>query len=197
MNRTKLYDASSLKQLVEYGHSLQVAVSTSFARSQLGRGIDQLVQFVRQSYLFQWLTAEPDPDVIVIDLRETYTVGPVLAVLDRVVPPAAGAWNSSRIRTVTTATEERFTIQPVRILSVVLVVALAVNTLLSMVTEPVTPVEFGLRVIVLVLALVGTQSRRSWDELTETRVYALAVALLEPPDVPTEEDDSESGVDDR
>ena len=35
--------------------------------------------------LWNWLTAEPDPDVIVIDLRETLTVGPIIAVLDWVV----------------------------------------------------------------------------------------------------------------
>ena len=39
---------------------------------------------VRHSALYRWLTAEPDPDVIVIDLRETWTVGPVIAVVDRV-----------------------------------------------------------------------------------------------------------------
>lgn len=197
MNRTDLYDASSLKQLVEYGDSLQTELTASYARSRLGQGIDQLVHFVRQSDLFQWLTAEPDPDVIVIDLRETYTVGPFLAILDRVVPLAARAWNRSRIRTVTTATKQHLATQPVRILSVALVVALAVNTLLSLVTELLTPVELGARVVVLALALVGTQVRHSWDELIETRVYALVVAVLEPPDVPAEENPSESDVDER
>lgn len=37
----------------------------------------------RRSWLYRWLTAEPEPEVVVIDLRETYTVGPMLAVLDR------------------------------------------------------------------------------------------------------------------
>jgi hypothetical protein len=35
--------------------------------------------------LGQWLTAEPDPDVIVIDLRDTVTVRPIILVLDRIV----------------------------------------------------------------------------------------------------------------
>jgi hypothetical protein len=34
--------------------------------------------------LYQWLTAEPEPEVIVIDLRDSYTVGPILAILDRI-----------------------------------------------------------------------------------------------------------------
>lgn len=32
-----------------------------------------------------WLTAETDPDVIVVDLRETLTVSPIIVVLDWIV----------------------------------------------------------------------------------------------------------------
>lgn len=61
---------------------------------------------VRHSWLYRWLTAEPEPQVVVIDLRETYTVGPLLAVLDRglafVGPPVREAvlprWRQSRTR---------------------------------------------------------------------------------------------------
>jgi len=38
----------------------------------------------------RWLTAEPEPDVIVIDLRETVTVGPIVLVLDRIVERLGG-----------------------------------------------------------------------------------------------------------
>jgi hypothetical protein len=34
---------------------------------------------------WRWVTAEPEPEVIVIDLRETVTVGPVIYVLGRVI----------------------------------------------------------------------------------------------------------------
>lgn len=37
---------------------------------------------VQNSWLYGWLTAEPEPEVIVIDLRETYTVGPFIRILD-------------------------------------------------------------------------------------------------------------------
>lgn len=43
------------------------------------------------SFLYRWLTDEPDPDVTVIDLRETYSVGPVLALIDRLVTSSAPA----------------------------------------------------------------------------------------------------------
>lgn len=41
--------------------------------------------------LWNWLIAEPEPEVIVIDLRETVTMGPVIVLLDWVV-----AWLSRR-----------------------------------------------------------------------------------------------------
>jgi len=63
---------------------------------------------VRASWLYRWLTAEPDPHVVVIDLRETYTVGPLLAAIDRVArvvaPPIRETvlplWRRTRTRAV-------------------------------------------------------------------------------------------------
>lgn len=62
------------------------------AAETVGRRITAVA---RRSWLYRWLTAEPEPEVVVIDLRETYTVGPVLAVLDRclaVLGPPVRAW---------------------------------------------------------------------------------------------------------
>lgn len=66
----------------------------------------RLATVAHRSWLYRWLTSEPEPAVVVIDLRETYTVGPVLAVLDRAVgvlgPPFRRAvlpvWRGSRTR---------------------------------------------------------------------------------------------------
>ena len=41
-------------------------------------------QFVEGAWVYRWLTTDPDPDVVVIDLRETRTVGPLLALGQRV-----------------------------------------------------------------------------------------------------------------
>jgi|AntRauMinimDraft_4_1070384.scaffolds.fasta_scaffold00423_7 hypothetical protein len=53
--------------------------------------------FVRESYLYQWLTAEPDPEVVVIDLAETRTVGPFIAVLDRIIETLTPIYRESRL----------------------------------------------------------------------------------------------------
>lgn len=55
----------------------------------------RLAAVARRSWLYRWITAEPEPEVVVIDLRETYTVGPVLSLLDRclgVLGPPAREW---------------------------------------------------------------------------------------------------------
>ena len=43
------------------------------------------------SWLVRWLTAEPEPDVIVIDLREVRMVRPFVLALDRVAGQLASA----------------------------------------------------------------------------------------------------------
>jgi len=45
--------------------------------------------------VWTWLTAEPDPDVIVVDLRETLTVGPIIVVLDLIVDRLARLYRQS------------------------------------------------------------------------------------------------------
>jgi hypothetical protein len=59
--------------------SLSDEFTRSFEHSTLN-GVTQA------SWIYRWLTAEPEPEVIVIDLRETYTVGPFLSILDAVTP---------------------------------------------------------------------------------------------------------------
>ena len=65
--------------------------------------IAQLGRYVRGSFFYQWFTAEPDPEVIVIDLRETWTVGPFIAVLDRAISELDRALDQSRVGSLATA----------------------------------------------------------------------------------------------
>lgn len=53
---------------------------------------------LRNSLLYRWLTAEPEPAVVVIDLRETRTVGPFIALLDRAVAAVAPSYAESRLK---------------------------------------------------------------------------------------------------
>lgn len=80
------------------------AWSRSWSHRFLGEILHTLVNpatrwFIRttnHSYLYRWLTKEPEPEVIVIDLRETWTVGPLIALLDHMITagtPAATELN--------------------------------------------------------------------------------------------------------
>lgn len=53
-----------------------------FSGGRLVRATYWFATTSRNSWLYRWLTAEPEPEVIVIDLRETWTVGPVIDLLD-------------------------------------------------------------------------------------------------------------------
>lgn len=63
--------------------------------SGLARASREGTDWARQSFLYRWLTKEPEPDVIVIDLRETLSVGPIIALLDRVLRWIVPYWAQS------------------------------------------------------------------------------------------------------
>lgn len=72
--------------------------------SQLAGTAQWFVDATRQSVLFRWLRTDSDPAVIVIDLRATTTIGPIIAIIERLVTissPAANsldrAWRTSRL----------------------------------------------------------------------------------------------------
>ncbi|KAA9406610.1 hypothetical protein ACNO8S_10180 [Haloarcula sp. KBTZ06] len=84
------------------------AISDGSQVISTGRAIGTRVsEFVRESYCYRWLTKEPDPDIIVIDLRETYTVGPFITLLDTLIPHIEDAWNQSRVESAASRVFER------------------------------------------------------------------------------------------
>ena len=145
------------------------------------------------SWLYRWLTAEPEADVVVIDLRETMFVGPVLAALDRVFGLASRNWSRSVTGAAATCLPERFAARPIRTASVaVFVAALATLLLLAGLGSP-SRGTVGVSLLVAALALAGTRVQASLNDLTETRAFDLAVTLLAPPEAP-EDPDPDSGT---
>jgi len=78
-------------------------LARGFETSVLNGVCTRITEATRASRLYRWLTAEPEPDVIVIDLRETYTVGPIITVLDALIPRMAQLWRNSGLASVTHA----------------------------------------------------------------------------------------------
>ena len=154
-----------------------------------------LAQWVRTSFLYRWLTAEPDPEVIVIDLRETYTVGPILALFDRVVGTLSRGWHTASIESLAQATHEALRDHPIRTVSLVALVALLTSLIVSVALGTPTATGLGVRLIGIGLAALGTRIYVSWDQCTESATYRYLVAALEPPEPPDSngfKDDSES-----
>lgn len=73
-------------------------LSRATAHARVTRGLRTVKRWGSHSVLYRWLTKEPDPDVVVIDLRETYTVGPFIAVLDRMAVPLGRSYHASGLQ---------------------------------------------------------------------------------------------------
>lgn len=149
-----------------------------------------LSAYVRGSYFYRWLTAEPDPDVIVIDLRETWTVGPFIAILDRLVGFFERAAGGSTIFEFASTLADRTLDAPVRMAGFAALFAAVLAIPSAVLMDRTTALLFA--VGLLVVGTIALFEDRPWDELRETRPVELLVAAFEPPDPPSEE-----GSDDR
>jgi hypothetical protein len=70
--------------------------SESVFISAVGYGDKWLTGVTISSFLYRWFTREPDSDVIVIDLRETWTVGMVVSLLEYIVEWIYPLWRKSQ-----------------------------------------------------------------------------------------------------
>jgi hypothetical protein len=184
-------DWAAESRLAQSLGTLSDQLSVAAAESRVGSATATLGEWVRASWCYRWLTAEPDPDVIVIDLRETYTVAPIIRVLDRVVDPLAESWDGSAVE----ATLSGIADAPVRALGIVAVVAVLVETALSLALGDFTQSGLLIRAVVFGFAALAIQVPLSASELAETRTGRLLRAVLEPPE-PRDDDGDRRNSDD-
>jgi len=152
--------------------------------SRLSGLTGRLGRFVEASWLYRWLTAEPDPDVVVIDLRETLTVGPWLAAIERAVKWLLPATVSSVLFRLGRGTAALLRARPVQLPSLLVGSIAAAGLVLTAATgEPSRPVVAVLA-LVIVFATLGSRVDRSWAEVRESRWVGLLAAAFEPPEPP-------------
>ena len=147
--------------------------------------------WVRQSALYRWLTAEPDPEVIVIDLRETWTVGPFLRVLDWLVTGLGDAATDSRVIGITQRSITATRAAPLRAGGQIVAI-FGVVVASSGFLNGVSVMRLGVGVGLVVGGLIAMQDERDWATLRETRPVTLMIAALEPPEPPEITDDGET-----
>ncbi|RAW44742.1 hypothetical protein DQW50_12900 [Halorubrum sp. 48-1-W] len=151
---------------------------------------DRVASAVRASWLYRWLTADPDPEVIVIDLRETWTVGPFLRVLDWVIASLVGAMEGSILAGTVVAAVTHVRETPLRVAGGLAVGAGSVAFLVAVAGDPVSRTLLAGALALYVVGAVGLRDRRSWAELRDTRPVELLVRALEPPAPPDAADES-------
>jgi len=200
MNSRSLRNAQTIALLAELSRLGQNALASSTIRHRVGRTADETAaiarqsrlgatirwseQVIRASWLYRWLTTEPEPDVVVIDLRETAVVGPILALLDRLLASFARNWQQARTGTLVARLSERFAVRPIQIGSLVALVAILTNLFLLLTLGSLSRNALGAGLVAAALALTGTRVTLTAEELTETGTYRLLVALLSPPEPP-------------
>lgn len=158
-------------------------------RSRLSGLTGRFQGFVEASWLYRWLTAEPDPDVVVIDLRETLTVGPWLAAIDRTLRWLLPATVSSGLFRLGGRTAAVLRARPVQLLSLLVGSGAAAGLLLTVATGEPSPPAVAVLALVVVFAALGSREDRSWTEVRESRWVGLLAAAFEPPEPPARPED--------
>ncbi len=153
-------------------------------RSSLSRIMASTAGWMRASFCYRWLTAEPEPEAIVVDLRETVTVAPLIAALDRTVSAVGPGLETATVADVAEALAAAIRAAPVRAVSLVVLVAVLGNLAWIVVAGELTTAGFLGRVSLVALAALGTRVDVPWNLLSESWPVQLAIAALEPPEPP-------------
>ncbi|MFC7140339.1 hypothetical protein ACFQMA_10935 [Halosimplex aquaticum] len=154
------------------------------AGSHLADGVAWSARAARSSWLYNWLTAEPDPDMVVIDLRETYVVGPILGILDRMFAVLSRGWGQAKSGELFEDIHGALLARPIQAVSVAALAAIIVGLAVTVALGSPGGRTVGFGLLAASAALAGTRIQVSWDEVTDSRTYELLVALLEPPEPP-------------
>lgn len=137
------------------------------------------------SWIYQWLTKEPDPEVIVIDIRYTRSVGPFLAVVDELLAFLLPATGYSLLVRTGSRTLKAFLDTPIRVASYGIMGATVAGTAFGFLIGAMNIPTTLIAILLVVLAAVGTHVRMGWEEIVESPVVKFLVRLFAPPEPPT------------
>ncbi|SET50719.1 hypothetical protein [Natrinema hispanicum] len=169
---------------VRFLSSLPNQIEAALEESRLRELSDTITSYVRSSFCYRWLTAEPDPDIIVIDLRETYTVGSFIRLLDAVIDELETGYTNSQaeytISRITTAIQA----QPIRLLGIVGLACVPLSLLTLTLAGSISTTLFAVHLITIALSAAALRSTHSLADLLESRPAKLLIAALEPPEPP-------------
>lgn len=169
-----------MTQFVTLRKRLQHAVENSWVAQASSRTETTLSRWASGSRIVQWLLAEPEPEVIVIDLRETYTVGPVLRGIEWALGHGSRLAERSGLSAAAQNIAEWVQSRPLHVVGIVLL-GVAVT---GVVSTALSSGGLGGWLVLSGVALLALRERRSWKELRATRIGQALVAAFEPPEPP-------------
>ena len=184
----RLETAARRSRLATLGRRLGTAVR----RSRLSRGGRTVRRYVTASWCYRWLTTEPDPDVVVIDLRETKTVGPIVTLLDRLLASLERALPSSTTANGAAAVAAFVRDRPLVAGGLVALPAIAASLGSLALDGALTAPLLLVHLFVAALAALGLRSERDLEELRETKTAQVLAAAFEPPEPPEPQNTRES-----
>lgn len=163
---------------------LSRAIETSRLVGAARDAVATLARWTGGSLIVRWFLAEPDPAVLVVDLRETYTVGPLLRLGTWTGGNARRLVVGSGLETGASTAAGRFEDAPLRRLGAIV----ATVALLGSLAGALGGGDVGGWLLLLGAALLATRVRRSASELAESRVGRALLNAVEPPEAPDRDD---------
>ncbi|OLZ40776.1 hypothetical protein A6E15_07135 [Natrinema saccharevitans] len=164
--------------------SLPDRIGAALEGSRLRELGETIGRYVRASYCYRWLTAEPDPAVIVIDLRETYTVGPIVRLLETAIDELETGYVNSRAARIVAALAVPVRAEPLRLLGVLGLAWVAVSLVGLTLLGVLSKLLFAAHLVAIVPAAAALRSTHSLADLRESRPVTLLARALEPPEPP-------------
>lgn len=168
-------------------HRTWAILSSAGQHSSLSRTLDMLMRWWRLSFVYRWLTKEPEPEVIVIDLRDTYTVSPFITFLDRVHEGVERSYRKSRVKVVMNRVANQVRVAPIRAGSFFLATLTLVFGLNVLVRSSLNPITLLSILFLLGASAAGTRVDMTLSELVQTRSVRVLIAVFEPPEPPENE----------
>ena len=142
-----------------------------------------LHRYIIASLSFRWLTTQPDPDAIVIDLRETWTVGPVIRAVDRVVHGLERGARTSITVAVVCRVVSHIPDRPIQVVSALVLLVTTASLLVWTLTTSLSSTLLVGHLLVAGLAILGSRSRSRLGTVLKTRLMRGLITVFKPPEL--------------
>lgn len=175
--RSTLTKVAEHSRAVGFASWVDVALNRSFSRSRTESVLRNGERVARRSFIYRWLTEEPEPEVIVLDLHETYAIGPVIAAIEGLRWP----WRLSSTRVMLMRTRHLLTNRPLGVLGALLLVLVLMTLIVGLVRADLDWPRYGLAVVLGLIGFRWLRSSVTWTELRSSRAITRIVRFFEPP----------------